>query len=246
MSKESKKSLLADKVSARIHSGKVKMRPKVYFILKTVLSISGIILAALFVLFLMSFIFFVLCTRGVRYLPGFGLPGIKALFVLLPWLLLLTAIGLIAVLEMLFKHFAFTYRRPILYSILGIIILTFLGSFVIHKTSLHSGLFHRAQQGRLPIAGKFYRDLGMVKSASLHRGIVSEIRDNGFIIKIPNGEMLTVVVNVKTRFFSPTKIKLNDIIIILGKRDDHTIQALGIRQVNDEFNFSPPLRPPLR
>lgn len=246
MIKKSKKSLLADKVSDRIHSGKVKMRPKVYFILKTVLIILGIILAGLFVLFLMSFIFFVLRARGVWYLPGFGLPGIRALFVLLPWLLFLTAIGLIAVLEILFKHFAFTYRRPILYSILGIVVLIFLGSFIIHKTSLHSGLFRRAQQGHLPIAGKFYRDFALPKSASLHRGVVSKITDNGFIMKMPNEEMLTVVINEKTRLPLPNKIKPNDTLIILGQRDDHTIQCFGIRQINDEFNFSPPSRPPLR
>jgi hypothetical protein len=231
--KKSIKEIVLDKIK----KGEVKMRPKAHFVLKTILALSGAIILALFVLYLISFIAFALRAGGMGSLPGFGSRGLSSLLVSIPWLLILIAALLIVALEILVRRFAFSYRRPILYSVLTIIFLVFMGSFIINKTYLHPSLFQRAQEGRLPVAGEFYRDFGMPKSRDMHRGIVSGITDDGFYLKTPEGETLTVVIASETRFPMGVGIKEGDAVMVLGGRDNNTIQAFGISKINDEFNF---------
>lgn len=229
----------SDKILEQIKQGEVKMRSKIYFVLKTLLVVLGIFVFALFALYLISFIVFALRASGAWYLSGFGFSGIKASIVLIPWILILVAIVLIVILEILVKRFSFTYRQPILYSVLGIIIFVFLGSFVIGKTGFHPNLFQKAREGRLPVAEKFYRGYGMEKFHNVHKGVVSELTDNGFIIKTYNDEVLVVIITDKTRFLFKDDIKIGDMVLILGERDNDIITADGVRKINDKIGFLP-------
>ena len=65
---QSKKSSIVNKVLGRIKRGEVKMKPKAYFILKTVLALLAIVVVALFALYLISFIHFSLRASGTWYL----------------------------------------------------------------------------------------------------------------------------------------------------------------------------------
>ncbi len=159
------------------------------------------------------------------------------LFLSLPWLLILIAVILIIVLELFVKRFTFAYRKPILYSILGIIVFTILGSFVIAKTPLHPDLFWKARQGKLPMAGKFYRGFGMPKLSNVHCGTVSSTTDNGFYLETPKGEILTIVAISTTRFLLGKDIKKDDRVVVLGKRDDGTVEAFGVRIVDNQFDI---------
>jgi hypothetical protein len=226
---------IANKVIHQIKDDKIKMRPKIYFLLKTLAIALGIFFAALFILYLISFIIFALRASGVWYLPCFGLRGIGASFLLLPWLLIAISVILIVILEILVKHFAFAYRKPVLYSILFVVIFALFGSFMVDRAGLQSGLFKRAEQGNLPFAGEFYRDLGKAKNKDARRGIVSEITDNGFLIKTRNNDALEIIVTPETRFPFDEEIKENDTIIVFGKRDNGSVQAIGIRKVDDDF-----------
>lgn len=239
MNTDSQKSLASDKILEQIKKGQVKMRPKIYFVLKTLLIVLGIFVVALFALYLVSFIVFALRASGAWYLSGFGFPGIKASIVLIPWVLILMALVLIIVLEVLVKRFSFSYRQPIFYSLLGIIIFVFLGSFVIGKTGLHPNLFEKAREGRLPVAEKFYRGFGMAKFQNVHRGIVSELTDNGFSIKTCNDEVLVIIVTDETRFLFEGDVEIGHMIIILGERENGTIVATGVRKVDDRIGLLP-------
>lgn len=235
-------SALATKILEKLKSGKVKMRPKIYFILKAVLIALGIFVAILFLLYFISFIVFALRASGVWYLHSFGFRGIGASLRLLPWLLIFICAILIIVLEVVLKRFTFAYRQPILYSLLGIIIFSFLGSFIMGKTSLHPTLFSQTQKGRFPIGGPLYREYGMAKFRDVHRGIVSEITNNGFILKTPDSSNLSVIIVSKTRFPLGADIKEGDNVVVFGKRDDGTVKAFGIRKVGDDFDFPLPSR----
>lgn len=233
------KSSITNKVVEKIKKGQVKMKPKIYFILKSILLMLSLAVSALFALYLLSFIAFVLRSTGVWYLPVFGFQGIAVLLHSLPWILILMALILVAVLEILVRHFSFSYRRPILYSILAIIMLLLLGVLIVNKTQLHPALFRRAQERELPIAGRPYRDFAMPKFHNVHRGVVLEITYNGFLIETSNGEVLTVIVAPETRFPYRTSIEKNETVVILGERDDGSIRAFGIRKINDQLNISP-------
>jgi hypothetical protein len=235
----SQKSLITGKVLEKIKSGRVKMRPKAHFVLKTALVALGFILIILFLLYLISFIVFTLRMSGIWFAPGFGFYGIKIFLFSLPWLLILIAIILIIVLEILVKYFSFAYRRPILYSILGIIALVFLGSFVINQTKIHPCLFQKAQERNLPVAGKFYRDFGAGKFRNAHRGVVSETTEKGFKIETPRNETLNIIITPETRFPFGKDIEENDNVMILGERDNCTVRAFGVRKVDDNLNNLP-------
>lgn len=245
MKKLSQKFSLASKVLAKIQSNKIKMRPKIHFILKTASVILGACIAGLFVLYLTSFIVFSLQTSGIWYLPGFGPRGLKTVLFLLPWILFIISAVLIIILEILIKRFSFAYCRPILYSIAGIIIFIIFGSLIIHKTHFHANLFHRAQEGRLPLVGQFYRGFNPMKHRNVHQGTITEIIDNGLIMQTFEDTSLTVTINSNTRLPVDKNFKAGDLIIVFGERDDSRVQAFGIRLIDDPpFLFPPPRRRP--
>lgn len=234
MNNEPQRSPLADKVLNKLENSQIKMRPRAYFVLKTILIALAIIVIALFALYLTSFIVFALRASGLWYLPKFGFPGLGPLITLLPWLLIFIAMLLIIVMEALVKYFAFAYRRPILFSMLGIIILVLLGGSIIDRTQFHAKLFQKAQEQRLPIAGELYRSFGASKFRDVHRGAVFEITDKGFLIKTRSGQTLAIVVTSDTRLFD-ANIKKDDVIVILGKRDNNTVRAQAIRKIDDDL-----------
>lgn len=218
----------------KIKKGEIKMRPKWHFVLKTLLIILSIIAASLFILYLTSFIFFTLRLSGVWYLPKFGFRGMGPLFFSLPWFLLLSAALLIVVLEILVRRFSFVYRRPILYTVLGVILLVLLGGFLINKTSMHPALFQRADRGRLPIMGSMYRGYGMPDLEDVHRGIVSEITDEGFVFQSQDNRLFTVITS-GSRFSREQEIQKDNAVIVLGKAEDGVIKAAGVRVIDDDF-----------
>jgi len=232
MNKNFKKTELTEKVIDKVKSGQIKMKSKMHFILKTTLFFLITSFTALFVVFLISFIIFILKANGVWFLPGFGFKIIGTFFISLPWILILIAIALIIVLELLVKNFSFAYRRPIFYSILIIIMFVALGSFAIEKTKMHNDLFLKAKEGKLSIAGKFYRGLEKSKSPYMHKGIILEVIDDGFYLKTFNGEILAIIIDSETKLPLDRGIDNNDQVIILGERNNNEVKAINIRMID--------------
>ena len=229
------KSQLTNKVISNIRDGQIKMQSKAHFALKSGLIVLGIFLVALFILYLISFIIFALRASGAWYLPSFGFSGIKTSLILLPWLLILIAVILMILLEVLVKRFSFAYRQPVFYSILSIIIFTLLGGFIVSQTPLHSNLFQKAKEKNLPIAGEFYRGFGMAKNRDTHRGIISETTETGYYLETRCGETLDIIITSETHFPSETKIEKDDTVVVLGKRNNGVVHALGIREIDDNL-----------
>ncbi len=240
------KTSLTDKILGKLKSGEFKMKPKVYFVLQAVLVVLGLAVAVLFALFLISFISFYLRANGILVLPVFGFRGFGIFLASLPWLLIIVAMLLVVVLEIMFKHFAFAYRRPILYSLAGILIIVCLGTFLIDRTPLHYDLFYRAQRGGLPVFGTIYRDFGMPQLPGGQVGVVASDTDAGFIIKTRRGETFNIIIGDKTRLPLGRDIGPNDIIMIMGEREDGIIEADGVIKIRfkDTIRSFPLPEPP--
>ena len=232
-----KQKSIKETVLEKIKSGQIKMRPKLYFISRTILLVLGFLAVAAFILLLASFIMFSLRINGLWFLPGFGFRGFGMFLNYLPWILILITLILIAILEILAKRFSFVYRRPVVYSLIAIILIVFLGSFIIYKTPLHPGLFIRSREGNLPFAGPIYRGFGMPELHDVHQGIVEELTENGFRIRRPDNQLLTVIVTPDTQFPSGKEIKQGDMVVVMGERDDGNVRAFGIRKIEDEFKI---------
>ena len=81
--------LLKETIQEKIRSGALTMKPKLYFVLRGLLYLVGILLVLGLALYLLGFMAFVFRANGVYILPEFGLRGVRTLFVSLPWFLII-------------------------------------------------------------------------------------------------------------------------------------------------------------
>jgi hypothetical protein len=227
------------KVSEKIKSGDIKMKSRAHFVWRTILLVSVIVILALFVIYLISFIIFSLHTSGVWFLPGFGFSDIGILIGSLPWLLIVLSIVLILVLETFAERLTFVYHRPVVYSLVFIIVAVFLASFLIGITPFHSNLFESAYDQHLPIIGQFYRNYGTPRIHNVHNGVVTKLTDNGFTIETPNGEALNVILDYKNLAALQSTIKVGDTIVVVGNKNGNNIQATDVRKIQEDTNLFP-------
>lgn len=233
---------LRDKVLGAIKNGKVKMRPKWHYVLKTALAITGGVLLSLALLYLVSFIFFALRANGVWFMPAFGLSGMRTFVMSLPWLLIFTSLLFIIILEILVKRYAFAYRKPLLYSVLGILALAIIGGFALARAPFHRSLLRRAQEDRSPLTAPFYREFGMHRFHDIHPGYIASITEDGFILYTRQGETFTVRLVPETRLPFGFNFAEGDEVVVFGDRDDDTVEARGILEIDDEMMEPRPYR----
>lgn len=223
---------IQDKISKAIEQGQVKPRSKWYFHVQGALFAFGVILLSLVLLFVSSLIIFSLRQNGAWFAPGFGLLGLKILLGSMPWLLVFAAIGILALLEFLLKHYKFTYQRPLLYSFVAIGLIFTTGTIIISGTSLHSNLFQNSA-GRGFIQGEgIYKHYGMPKHRSVIPGEIIAINERGCDIRTPLKELFSVIINDQTQTQSDSDFEVGDIVIVIGKRQGNIINAAGIKKVD--------------
>jgi hypothetical protein len=176
-------------------------------------------------------------------LPKFGLTSFGSYIKLLPWFLILSCIVLIAVLEILAKRFSFIYRRPIVYSLIIIIIIVSIGGVFINKTPFHQKIFFNFQGKHIPTFDPFYRDINMMKNRGIYRGVVSELTDSGFVLQAPHDSVINVIIDEKTKFPSNKNIAKDDEVMVMGKIEGDNLKATGVLEINDNMNYFSPVRP---
>jgi hypothetical protein len=235
MNEEQPKKDLKYLILEKIKTGQTKMKPKWHFILKTGLLILGLVIAVLTLLYLASFVLFILRQTGAWFLPTFGLHGIFVFLISLPWLLILIGIIFVVLLELLVRRYSFGWRKPLLYPLIAIIFFVTASSLIVSRTTLHQSLFLRARTNQLPIAGQLYRNFGIPQNRNAHIGLIAEMINEGFRMETPRGEILKVIVTSETSFPAGTDFQKNDRVMVLGQRDDHTIEASGIRRIDDQI-----------
>jgi hypothetical protein len=226
---------LRETVLGKIKRGEVTMRPKWQFMLKGILVVLGAVLLALALLYLVSFVFFALRQTGVWFAPSFGLRGLYALMVGIPWFLVFVAIVFVIVLEILVRRYAFAYRKPLLYSVLGITIAVFVGGFVVAKTEFHRSLYRHMEGPGLPVAGPLYREYGMPHMKQIHPGIIASTTEQGFIIMSRQGGEVTVLITPTTRLPLGYDFVLGDQVVIMGEQEEGVVRAFGVRKIDEEF-----------
>lgn len=228
-----------DTVLEKIKDGKTRMRPRWYFILQTALVAVGAVILFIALLYVASFIHFVLYRNGVWFITVFGWRGVEIFLVSLPWVFILSSVIFIFLLETLVNHFSFGYRKPLLYSLLVIIVVVMTSSIVISQTSLHEDLNKRAWTGELPVVGQLYRDYDRQQNRNVHIGAIGEITEYGFNMKDRQGGTLTVIVTPETSFPLGLDFQKGDYVVVLGELDNGTttVQAFGIRTVNDDLRM---------
>lgn len=242
--REEKNNQIKKRILEVIGSGRIRMRPRWHFFLRAVLAALGGIIVLLAALYVTSLGIFVLRENGAWFVPVFGRRGWYEFFASLPWLLAILSLLFAVVLEILARRFSHAYRRPLIYSLIGIVVIVCIGGLLIAVTPLHGRFFRFAEQHRLPVAGHFYRLFASQHLANVHRGTVATLTQDGFTMQNRRGELLQIIVTPETRFPSGANFRQGDTAVIFGVRDDHTIHALGVRRLNDALRGNIPTSSP--
>ncbi len=233
MSGDINNQLAREEILEAIRKGRVKMRPRWHFVLRALLAALGAIILLLALLYLASFVIFVLHRTGAWFVPAFGLRGLYVFLLSMPWLLILLSLVFAAILEILVRHYAFAYRRPLLYSVLGILLVAVAGGLMVAGTPFHGRMSRYAEENRLPVAGRFYREFGRRPFREVHSGKVASVEREGFALRDIRGEILNIVITPRTRLPYGMDFSVGDSVVVFGVRDDGRVQAFGVREVKE-------------
>lgn len=239
MNQQEPKKTIQENVLAAIDSGKLKLRSKWYFVLRGAALAVGLVIVGLIALFLISFAIFSLRQNGAWYAPALGPGGYKELFLALPWLIISAVAILFILLELLVKRYEFVYQRPLVYSVLGLAVLVAGGSVIAWRLHIHEQLWMRAQKQNLPLAGRLYRGCCAAPSRNVISGVIVEKIPEGFNLNSREHEEIKIIITPQTHLPFGADFDEGDIVVVFGPRDDHTVEAQGIQEVNEDKKMFP-------
>jgi hypothetical protein len=122
---------ISNVVMDKIHNGQIKMRPRIYFILGSILVFAGLVASSVTAIFLVSLMRFALRTHGP--MGQFRLEQLLSSFSLwVPFVAILTLIlGII-----LLRQFDFSYKKNFWFLVLGFVLAIIATGLIIDMTGL--------------------------------------------------------------------------------------------------------------
>lgn len=156
---------LAEKLEEKIKEGKIKMKPKWFFVLKTIFNISFIFILFLGAIYLGNFILFIFHEHKTIFdslnVNPFNADKILNFVKMIPGLLFLLLIIFIFTLYKLIKDFAYIYRKNFLYIVFILLILVISAVVNFHFIFDKDFRFARfGEKGEMPFlqgVHKYYR-----------------------------------------------------------------------------------------
>ena len=151
---------IKEKILGYVKEGKVAMKPKWYFILRSILRIVVILIIFLIIIYFVSFFSLVLSERETLRALDLRPKGIREFLFAIPWLIVFLSLIMLAVLEFLVNKFSFVYKRPLVYSLFAIICFVLLTGFALSKIDRQYMFARFGEKPEVPIFGpmhKFYR-----------------------------------------------------------------------------------------
>jgi hypothetical protein len=223
-----------EKVLGAINAGAVSMRPRWHFMLVAALVAIGSVIAFLSVIYLSSFIIFVLRRNGILFVPAFGVPGWFAFLVSLPWILIGLLLIFLIVLELLVRRYSFSHQRPLLVSVSVIFTMVMIGGVVVAATPFHRRVFGYVERHTFPVAGPMYHMFGDERVRMIHPGRISVTTTDGFDMNTHHGDEIHIIMTSSTQLPFGADFAPGDTVVVFGDRDGVTVTARGIREVDTE------------
>ena len=193
------------------------------------------------VLYLISFVLFIFHQSGSVFAFGFGFRGISFFIMSSPWLLIGTSFIFLILLYLLVTQYSFSFKQPLLYTMLSLILLSLLGSWLIQQTTVHQRIGHFTERHDVPVFSPLYRNAMNQRPDGLVVGQITEISGSDLVLTSEQGESITIKITEKTRMPRETPIIVGEYLIVFGERDESVITAFGIKPRPDNF-MSPPLK----
>jgi hypothetical protein len=225
---------IQDTIMKKIVAGELQMRPRWHFLLRTALLVSGMVVAALLSIYLLSFVLFALRDTGIIFSPGFGLPGIWLFLIATPWLLIFVVGVFLLILYVLITHFSFSYTRPHIYSLLGVVLFVIAMSSFIQLTMMHHYLQDFAFRHEVPGMSPFYRVHLEGRPEGVLQGRIRLIGEGEFVIGVAQGGDVLVKIDSRTKLPKTHQLVVGDYVIVFGPKLDSYVQAFGVKR-SEEF-----------
>jgi len=222
----------------KIKTGEVDMKPRWHFVLKSVLLVFSVVTVILVGIYLLSFILFTLRQSGVGFVPLYGLRGISVFVMNSPWLLIFSTVVSLVALQLLVRTYSFSYRQPLVYSMIGIIIFVLLGSYAIGQTQMHQQFQTFTQERKVPVFGALYKRIEENRPENIIFGTITELTADGFILQSPRKGTLEIIISKETRQKRSVVYDIGKKVVVFGDRDEDVVFALGVRVAPADLVFS--------
>lgn len=222
---------LKDEVLQKIRTGDVQMKSKSYFAWQVIALAFIAALIVIIAAWIVSYIVFSLSISERISLLGFGWRGVMTFLSLFPWKLAVVEVILIIFLNWLIHRFRFSYRSPLLYSLLGGLVVSGVLAWVMHSGSVQEVLLDQHYRSNLPVIGPLYDRVERPDDEpDVVRGIVIEIHGRDIVIRNIDDEALLKVLLPEDFQLGPV-LMVGDEIFVAGELTDYGLEAYGYKKV---------------
>lgn len=219
----------------KIKTGEVSMQPRWHFVLRTLLLIVGIAITALLAVYFLSFTLFALRKTGLVFAPQMGFPGITFFITASPWLLVALVLIFLFLLYMLVTHFAFSYRRPLIYSLLVVTLLVVGSSSLVQHTTMHERIQSFTERNNTPGIAPFYHRHAGMRPEGMTLGTLTEITPAGFMLQTEDGRVIAISVSESTRTPPGLPLEVGMRVLVFGEEEADAVTAFGVKPVPEDF-----------
>ncbi len=216
----------------KIKNGELDMKPKWHFVLKSALLLVGTVIAALLAVYFLSFVIFTLKETGVGFSVLYGFKGISLFVMHSPWILISATVVFVGILYLLITHYSFSYQKPLVYSMVGVVLFALVGSVIIEQTTMHAKLQQYSEQTEVPVFPPMYRGAKALPTENIVHGEILEVTEQGLIVESVAGEIV-IDINERTRQRPGSEYRVGERVIIYGEKNDGRVQAFGIRPAGE-------------
>lgn len=216
-----------------IKNGRVHMRPRWHFVLLSVLFAIAVAIVVIILLYVVSLFIFILHDTGAWFVPAFGGRGWFSFIRSVPWLLIALSLVFVGLLEIFLRRYALIYRKPLLVSLLGVIIVITAGGFLVASTPLHRQLYWYARHNELPPPFQVpYNVFRQAPAPDVYHGTIVAETSRGFVMVDENGAgTTTVVVDRMTRLPNGADFEIGTDVVVLGDANGPgTVRAFGVQE----------------
>ncbi len=238
MKKEKNKKSITTTVVSKIEKEGLKMKSKFYFATKSALIVALLISLFSLLFYFSSLITFILKANDIFLFHDMGICAVKGIIYSFPWYLIFLIFTLIIIIEVIGKKFQFVYRKPLIFSLIAIILIVTASNFLIEKSSLHYSFFKLAEQEKLPLVGRMYRSVGNLDVENVYFGTIIEKELDLWKMELDSGEVVSLEIDERTkgrRFFP--EIEEGKKIVVIGEREDDSVKVFNFKKIERRHSF---------
>lgn len=218
----------------KIKAGEVQMVPRWQFVLKALLLALSVIIVGMLSVYCLSFVLFALHETGVWFAPGFGLAGLLFFLMASPWMLISLVGVFLLVLYFLVTRYSFSYRKPLVYSLIGVVLFVTAVSSFIQYTAMHARINAFAERHEVPGLAPLYRGLAKDRPGSLVVGTLVSVDQAKVEVVTDQGVVVEIALSTRTKLPPHKPLVVGDVVMVFGRFEGDDLVAFGVRYVSDE------------